>query len=149
MNDAMKNIVLDFGKMANAGAVHDFLRAETSSEEYFGSNLDAMFDVLSTIGEETCITVVHGGTDFEEKFISVMKDAAEEQERLTISVQDPAESDGKTDAETVSFSEGEPPAETAQKELKGDHICPPKKYPRNFSIFSKKALTSSGVRVII
>lgn len=92
----MKNIVLDFGKMANAGAVHDFLRTETSSEEYFGSNLDAMFDVLSTIGEETCITVVHGGTDFEEKFIAVMKDAAEEQERLTIRVQDPAESDGKT-----------------------------------------------------
>lgn len=80
----MKNIVLDFGKMADAKAVHAFLREATESEEYFGSNLDAMFDVLSTIGEETCITVIRGGKDFEEKFISVMKDAAEEQGRLTI-----------------------------------------------------------------
>ncbi|GEM_PF-1804340 len=80
----MKNIVLDFGTMDSPKAVHDFLREATGSEEYFGSNLDAMFDVLTTIGEETCITVIRGGKDFEEKFIAVMKDAAEEQRRLTV-----------------------------------------------------------------
>ena len=46
--------------------------------EYYGMNLDALYDVLTDPCEETVLTYKTSGKVFERGFISVLKDAAME-----------------------------------------------------------------------
>ena len=51
----MKKIELDFSQCYSKEEVHDYLKNKFGFPEYYGRNLDALFDVLGDIAEDTGI----------------------------------------------------------------------------------------------
>ena len=49
----MKTIVIDGGCMPDREAVHDYLARRLTLPEYYGRNLDALYDLLCGRGEPT------------------------------------------------------------------------------------------------
>lgn len=48
----MKRIELDFTKCKNRGDVHAYLKEQFGFPDYYGNNLDALFDALGDIAED-------------------------------------------------------------------------------------------------
>ena len=80
----MKRIFLDFNNFETPSEVHAYLRKELGSPEYFGSNLDALHDVLTSLHEEVLFYLTRIGHPMEEGFVHVMKDAAAENYHLNV-----------------------------------------------------------------
>ena len=74
----MKAIILDFHDFKDPQEVHGYLAKRLSFPDYYGRNLDALHDCLTDLSEDCCVTVVCDGKDFEEGFLTVFSDAAEE-----------------------------------------------------------------------
>ena len=51
----MKRVNLDFSACKDQGEVHAYLKKQFGFPEYYGNNLDALFDVLGDISEDTDI----------------------------------------------------------------------------------------------
>lgn len=51
----MKNVVIDCGKLNQRRQAHTYLAKELDFPDYYGKNLDALFDCLTDIGECTVI----------------------------------------------------------------------------------------------
>lgn len=51
----MKNVSLDAKKMVEKEKMHDYLAKKFDLPEYYGKNLDALFDCLCEINEPTLI----------------------------------------------------------------------------------------------
>ena len=79
-----RQIFLDFRFYANAREVHGFLKRAMNFPDYYGMNLDALFDVLTEPFEDTVLTYRTSGKTFERGFISVFTNAAEENRHLTV-----------------------------------------------------------------
>lgn len=73
----MKIIVLDFNAFESKQEVHAFLQEKLQFPAYYGRNLDALFDLLSTLSEDTALYAIASGREFEEGFLRTMKEAAE------------------------------------------------------------------------
>ena len=71
-------IYLDFRFYENAKEVHAFLKRTMDFPDYYGMNLDALYDVLTDPCEDTVLMYRTSGKTFERGFISVFRDAAEE-----------------------------------------------------------------------
>ena len=99
----MKRVNLDFSQCATKEDVHAYLKKEFGFPEYYGNNLDALFDVLGDIAEDINIIfmedeegscgewVVDGGvvrSDEMARFLKngrrVIEDAAEENSHLHV-----------------------------------------------------------------
>jgi len=52
-------IILDGTLMTDRGATHDLLAEKLAFPDYYGRNLDALYDLLSTYPERVDLTVVH------------------------------------------------------------------------------------------
>jgi len=83
----MQIICLDFREIESREELHDFLERNLELPEYYGRNLDALYDVLTEESEETVISVT--GIDDEtlgyfKACVSVLRDAARENDRLTV-----------------------------------------------------------------
>ena len=48
----MKRIELDFTKCKDRGDVHAYLKEQFGFPDYYGNNLDALFDALGDIAED-------------------------------------------------------------------------------------------------
>ena len=48
----MKRIELDFSKCTDRSEVHAYLKEQFGFPDYYGNNLDALFDVLGDIAED-------------------------------------------------------------------------------------------------
>ena len=79
----MKTIVLDFNDFENARAVHEFLALHLAFPDYYGHNLDALFDVLSTEGDDVNVLVLHKDAPFAKGFLAVFRAAAAENAHFT------------------------------------------------------------------
>ncbi len=70
--------------------IHDYIAEELSFPSYYGKNLDALYDVLTDICQETRICIDLTDTENEEirdyllRMEEVMEDAAAENSALTI-----------------------------------------------------------------
>ena len=82
----MRTVVLDFHDFEDKASVHRFLSEHLDFPDYYGNNLDALYDVLSTDGRETTIFALPAGKEFEAGFLAVLKDAAEENLSLTVGI---------------------------------------------------------------
>ena len=51
----MKNVILDAKKMAEKEKMHEYFANKFDLPEYYGRNLDALFDCLCEINEPTLI----------------------------------------------------------------------------------------------
>ena len=56
----MVEIILDGRNMTDRTVAHDFLASELQFPDYYGRNLDALYDLLSTWPEMVAIILVHG-----------------------------------------------------------------------------------------
>lgn len=85
-----EKIYVDASAFTDAKAAHAALKDAIGSEDYIGSNLDALHDVLSGIGRRTRITVTNYRTaeenlgEYAEKLALVLAVSASENPCLTV-----------------------------------------------------------------
>lgn len=61
----MRKIILDGKRMRNREETHDYLKRMLDLPDYYGRNLDALWDLLSYESRETTITFIHTGAMLE------------------------------------------------------------------------------------
>lgn len=79
-------VELDCRAFANAREVHEFLARELGFPEYYGHNLDALYDCLGDVFEPTEIRIRRRWHQDEwfKKIAAVVRDAARKNPRLTV-----------------------------------------------------------------
>ena len=86
-------ILLDGRAMTDRVTAHTHLAERMELPEYYGRNLDALYDVLTEIGEETEIVltdpaaVVEQMGKYGEALLATMQEAAEENPKLIVTLQ--------------------------------------------------------------
>lgn len=77
----METVTLDGEKMLNRREAHDHLTEQLGLPEYYGRNLDALYDLLTERDGPTRIVILHGNTlvswlgDYGKALIQTMIDA--------------------------------------------------------------------------
>ncbi len=88
----MRKITLDLKKMASLPDLHKHLRRELALPVYYGANLDALYDCLTDITEDTQLLVPAAVADdanlgwYGQQFLQVLQDAAAVNEHLQVLV---------------------------------------------------------------
>ncbi|MCQ2252926.1 MAG: barstar family protein [Bacteroidales bacterium] len=82
----MKKVVLDFAGKATPAQIHDYLYASMGFPEYYGRNLDALYDCLSDVCEPTCVGVYNLDPDnsYHESLAQVLRDAQSDNSSLGV-----------------------------------------------------------------
>ena len=86
-------IILDGKAMTDRPAAHNHLAQRLDLPAYYGRNLDALYDVLTELGEDTQIILVDPAAVVEnlgkygEALLSALQEAAEENPNLIITLQ--------------------------------------------------------------
>ena len=86
-------VILEGSRMIDRVAVHNHLAERLQLPSYYGRNLDALYDVLTQIGEETEIVltdpaaVVEQMGKYGEALLATMQEAAEENPKLIVTLQ--------------------------------------------------------------
>ena len=85
----MKQITLDGNALIDAGGVHDYLKEMLALPEYYGKNLDALFDCLTELDQPTRLEISNPDClislgHYGEALISTFRDAALENPNLEL-----------------------------------------------------------------
>ena len=86
-------VILDGKAMVDRMSAHSHLAERLELPTYYGRNLDALYDVLTEIGEETEIVltdpaaVVEQMGKYGESLLATMQEAAEENPKLIVTLQ--------------------------------------------------------------
>lgn len=79
----IKEIVLDGRQMTDPEATHHYLAKMLDFPDYYGKNLDALYDCLTDIDSHTALVLEHTGAmraalgDYAPKLLATLQDAAE------------------------------------------------------------------------
>ena len=77
----MKKIVLDGSILADEEKVHRYLKEKFSFSEYYGGNLDALYDCLTELKDmEIVVNAVEKKTPYLQKILRVFETASKESE---------------------------------------------------------------------
>ena len=79
-------ILCDFARLATADAVYDFLAEELSLPDYFGRNLDALYDCLTDISAPTRFVLTGAASPCAKPFLPVFRGAAKRNRCLSVEV---------------------------------------------------------------
>ena len=83
----MKQIILDGNILADAAQVHDYLKELLNFPEYYGKNLDALYDCLTEMKDiEITITPPLEDGAIYQKILRVFKAADRENESLHLNL---------------------------------------------------------------
>ena len=88
----MRKIILDIEKMRSLPMLHKYLHTALALPEYYGANLDALYDCLTEIAESTELVVPKKVADeaylgwYGQQFLQMLQDAAEENTALKITL---------------------------------------------------------------
>ena len=77
----MKYIKLDLS--ADKKTLHSILKKELSFPDYYGSNLDALYDILSVYSDEVTIEIC-GTSPYGEKLLAALEDCAQKNNKINI-----------------------------------------------------------------
>lgn len=119
-------IILDTLRLTEPEAAHSYLKEVLGFPEYYGHNLDALYECLTDICEETvlCLQVKDGrmpDSPYFSRILGVMYDAAEENSKLQIMMEketaeeedfpyeETYEDNAEDDSAEVSAEDGEVP----------------------------------------
>ena len=89
----MRKIILDIEKMRSLPMLHKYLHTALALPEYYGANLDALYDCLTEITESTELVVPKKVADeaylgwYGQQFLQMLEDAAAENEALRVTLQ--------------------------------------------------------------
>ena len=88
MGESMREIILDCSGIANKRQLHEALKAALCLPEWYGKNLDALFDCLTELDDETHLILKNWDHDaaFACGFESVFTDAAAENEAFRYTI---------------------------------------------------------------
>lgn len=83
----MKQITLDGNVLADAAKIHDYLKELLEFPEYYGNNLDALYDCLTDLNdvEITINTPEENGAVFQ-KTLRIFKAAARENNSIQVNI---------------------------------------------------------------
>ena len=85
------NIILNCENLTQRGQAHRYLAHMLDFPDYYGNNLDALFDCLTELGD--CTIVLDGGADllrnggYGAKVLRVLEEAAQANPRLKLGIQ--------------------------------------------------------------
>lgn len=84
----MKNITINCAGIASMAEFHGILARELSFPEWYGNNLDALHDMLTSISEDTEITFLHFSAlpSPTAGLLRVLRDSENENPKLEISL---------------------------------------------------------------
>ena len=88
----MRIITLDIEKMRSLPMLHKYLHTTLALPEYYGANLDALYDCLTEIAEPTELVVPQQVAAeaylgwYGQQFLQVLEDAAAANDALTITL---------------------------------------------------------------
>ncbi len=83
----MKQITLDGNLLSDATQVHEYLKNVLEFPEYYGSNLDALYDCLTDLDNiEITITPPNEDGAIYQKVLRVFKAAGRENEALKLNI---------------------------------------------------------------
>lgn len=82
----MKQITIDCRTISDSAQLHDLLARELAFPDWYGHNLDALFDCLTEVDEELELVLTGWNTltDWAGGFTEVFSDAAAENPNLTV-----------------------------------------------------------------
>ena len=82
----MKQITIDCRTISDSAQLHDLLARELAFPDWYGHNLDALFDCLTEVDEELELVLTGWNTlaDWTGSFAEVLSDAAAENPNLTV-----------------------------------------------------------------
>lgn len=69
----MKTITLDIRDICEADSLHGYLRARLGFNEYYGCNLDALYDELTSICEDTHIHLIYSKKNKDAAYIHYLQ----------------------------------------------------------------------------
>ena len=82
-------IILDASRLSDRQAAHAYLREQLNLPNYYGNNLDALYDCLTDLSVPTTIHVENWPEeDYMQRALAVLRDAAEENELLQVRLED-------------------------------------------------------------
>ena len=88
----MRKITLDIEKMRSLPMLHKYLHTALALPEYYGANLDALYDCLTEMSEPTELVVPNKVADeaylgwYGQQFLQMLEDAAAANEALQITL---------------------------------------------------------------
>ena len=88
----MKNVILNCEKLLRREQAHLYLAQMLDFPDYYGKNLDALFDCLTELGE--CTIILEGGNILQQsagygaKVLKVFEEAVQHNPRLRLKVQE-------------------------------------------------------------
>ena len=84
----MKNITIDCAEIPDKAALHQALAQELRFSEYYGNNLDALYDCLTDIQEDITVTLLRFDTmgSFRAGFRAVLEEAEQDNSHLIITI---------------------------------------------------------------
>lgn len=82
----MENIVLDFRGLGDREELHDIIEQAMELPDYYGRNLDALYDVLTETRNDRCFTIYYDSEKsvYLKKLLEVFYCAQEENEGLRV-----------------------------------------------------------------
>ena len=66
--------------------MHKYLAEKFEFPDYYGKNLDALFECLTDIAEPTAVNIINAINDYDEQIINVITSAEEENDNLAVFV---------------------------------------------------------------
>lgn len=81
----MNNITLKLDKFSEKNEIHNYLKKKMKFPDYYGGNLDALYDCLTDISSDTAIDIRYdAGNDMQRAVLEVFSDAVAANTHLAI-----------------------------------------------------------------
>ncbi|MDY4078030.1 MAG: barstar family protein [Clostridium sp.] len=88
----MKEIILDCKEMSSKEKAHEYIMKKMSFPDYYGKNLDALYDILSTYDKEVYVKFINFESlfkqlgDYAVSLIDVFRESEEENTKIKFSM---------------------------------------------------------------
>lgn len=81
----MKKIFINISQMSEQQEIHEYLAKQFNFPDYYGKNLDALFDCLTSITTPTAVlAVINAQDEYHKKIKNVLDDAQEENKNFGV-----------------------------------------------------------------